>query len=356
MTEKYNVKSLDDGYGDIKYDSKGNPDFIPSFVTSFKPKPIDAFQGAGNNLKYIASEIDGFKYTVGDYAMKLDPNIKWTGGEKKHSDARFPIMLKTTLGLMTSGSNEVIDTLMMNLPIKYDTPERREALTRIAQGTHKVAISTDGINFTKKIIVVENVEVKKQPFGSACDLILDANGEIINKEVAKGFNVIIDIGARTLNILTLDALEEQPALTIQTNDGMFSAYTQIGDYLETELGVLIPDGKLPLVVRDKEIKGRDITPLINQVYENHANTILNVIDKLLINSYAFVHNVVFTGGGAEVLLPYLNVEMGNIQTYYLNRFSTVRGLRKYGIRQAKKNIKRTNISVKLGNAEYHYKG
>lgn len=353
----YNVKAADDGYGDVKFDSNGIPALIPSFVTSFKEKPQDEFTNQSKELKYIAAEVEGRRYVVGDYAMKLDPNIRWIGGENKHSDYRFPILFKTTLGLMTTGPHEVIDMLMMNLPIKYDTPERRKLLEDIAKDTHEVSISHDGHNFVRKVITVENVVIKKQPFGSLCDVILDGNGEIVDKKLAKGFNVIVDIGARTLNILTVDCLEEQPELTAQTSDGMFSAYMQIGSFLESELGVMIPDGKLPVIINAKEIKGRDIQPLINQIYMQHANNILTILDRYLINAYGFVTSIIFTGGGTEVLRPYLEQAASNrANTMYLGRFNTVRGLRKYGLRQAKKLIKRPTggIVAKVGSYESRY--
>ena len=353
MNETFNVGALDDGYGDVKYDSKGTPALIPSFVTSFKDKPKDDFS-SNSSLNYLASEIEGKRYVVGDYAMKLDPNIRWVGGENKHADNRFPILLKSTLGLMSYGSHEVIDTLMMNLPIKYDTPERRTALTQLAEGTHEVGISTDGKHFIKKVITVESVDIKKQPFGSICDVILDPAGEITDKEIAKGFNVIVDVGARTLNILTVDALEEQAELSTQSNDGMFTAYGQVGSYLERELGVIIPDGKLPQIIRAGELKNRDISPLIEMAYENQANNILTILDKVLINSWAFVTSVIFTGGGADkqLLQPYFKKAMEHrVNTIFLDRYSNVRGLRKYGIRQAKRNSKRSGIKVHVGNYE-----
>jgi plasmid segregation protein ParM len=356
MDKNYNVKALDDGYGDVKFDSSGIPSLIPSFVTSFKEKPSDEFSNQNKELKYVAAEIDNQKYVIGDYATKLDPNIKWIGGENKHTDYRFPILFKTTLGLMTSGPHEVIDMLMMNLPIRYDTPDRRKLLEDIAQGTHEVSISYDGRNFIRKAITVENVLIKKQPFGSLCDIILDGNGDIVDKQLAKGFNVIVDIGARTLNILTVDALEEQPELTVQTSDGMFVPYTNIGQYLESELGALIPDGKLPSIIGAKEVKGRDIQPLINQAYMQHASNILTILDKVLINSYGFVTSILFTGGGAEVLKPYLEqAARKDVDTRFLGRYATVRGLRKYGMRQAKKTIKRpSGIVARVGSYESRY--
>lgn len=347
MKENYVVQALDDGYGDFKFDSLGKPELIPAFVSSFKKRGDDDFStGKAKDLKYVAAEVNGMKYVVGDYAMKLDPNIKWTGGENKHADNKFPILLKTTLGMMCPGNKSTVDLLMMNLPIKYDTEDRRRALTSMVKGTHEIAISTDGVNFSKKIITVEEVMIKKQPFGSLCDIMLNSVGEIEDYNVAKDFNVIVDIGARTLNILTISALDPVPELTTQTSDGMYTSYMQVGAYLEEQFGGIIPDGKLPLIVKEKSLRGLDLTPLIDRVYENHAHTILNTLDKLFINSWNFVSNVIFTGGGAEVLKPYFHNKLPGINTVYLDRYSNVRGLRKYGLRMAKK--KQPNIAATIG--------
>ncbi|QDP42959.1 partition protein [Bacillus phage vB_BmeM-Goe8] len=337
--DNVNVKALDDGYGDTKYDKNGTPEHIPSFVTSFKPKPKDDFS-SDSKLKYIAVEIDNERYVVGDYAMKLDPDIRWNAADHKHSTANFDILLKTSLGLMSSGHGEVIDLLMMNLPLKFDVPDRRFDLMRAAAGPHEVGISFDGVNFVKKNINVENVDIKKQGFGSLCDIMLDDVGEIADKDLARGFNVIVDIGSRTLNILTVDALEEQGALSTQDNQGMFKSYLQIGRFLEDELGTTIPDGKLPAIIRAREIRGRDISQVIDRAYEIHANNIVSTLNTVLLDSWAFVNNVIFTGGGAEVLTPHLAGKIDRANVLTLGRYSNVRGLRKYGLRSARKNIKR----------------
>jgi plasmid segregation protein ParM len=354
-SKEANVMALDDGYGDVKFDSRGLPVLIPSFLTSFKEKPKDDFSSS-SKLQYLASEVDGKRYVVGDYAMKLDPNIRWIGGENKHADSRFPALLKTTLGLMCTGKHESIDLLMMNLPIRYDTVERRLQLENLANGTHQVSLSRDGVNFAPKVITVKNTLIKKQPFGSLCDAILDGNGSIVNRELAAGYNVIVDIGARTLNILTVDALEEQPELSIQTNDGMFTAYSQVGAYLESELNAIIPDGKLPQIIQARTIKGRDISPLIDTAYENQANVILSVLDRVLVNSWAQVTSVIFTGGGSDkqLLGQYLAKGVRNrANTLFMDRYANVRGLRKYGIYNAKSLIRKpSGISVKVGGHEY----
>ncbi|AIW03578.1 partition protein [Bacillus phage Moonbeam] len=327
--------ALDDGYGDTKFDSKGEPEHIPSFVTSFRPKPKEDF-GKDNKLKYVAIEIEGQRYVVGDYATKLDPDIRWNAADHKHNTDNFDVLLKTSLGLMCSGNKEVINMLMMNLPLNFDTPERRFDLIQRVVRTHDFRISTDGVHFFDKVVNIENLDIKKQPFGSLCDIILDHNGDMIDMEVAKGFNVLVDIGSRTLNILTVDALEEQESLSLQDNQGMFKSYIQIGRFLEQEFKATIPNGKLPSIIKNREIRGRDISPIVDRVFRDHADSIISTLHTILLDSWAFVDNIVFTGGGAEVLQPYLRDALDKVNVKFLGRYSNVSGLRKYGVRKSKK--------------------
>lgn len=329
------VKGYDDGYGDSKYSSNGVTEHIPSFVTSFKPKPKEDF-GKDNKLKYIAVEVDEERYVVGDYAVKLDPSIRWNAADHKHSTNNSNILLKTVLGLMCTGNQEVVNLLMMNLPLKFDTPERRFDLIQQVVGTHEVKLSTDGTHFFEKVINVEDVNIKKQPFGSLCDIILDDAGDITDMTMAKGFNVLVDIGSRTLNILTVDALEEQEELSLQNNLGMFKSYLQIGRTLEEKLGSAIPSGKLPSIIHSGSIKGMDISPILDRTYRAHADDIISTLHTLLLDSWSFVSAIVFTGGGSTLLRPYLEGQIKGVNTRFLDRYANVNGLRKYGIRQSKK--------------------
>ncbi|AOZ62120.1 hypothetical protein QCM8_202 [Bacillus phage QCM8] len=89
------VASLDDGFGDLKFDSTGTPLLIPSFVIPFKQKPQDEFSN-GSKLEYLAVDINGQKWVVGNYAIKMGTNVDWIGGENKHLDKRFSILFKNS--------------------------------------------------------------------------------------------------------------------------------------------------------------------------------------------------------------------------------------------------------------------
>lgn len=335
------VWALDDGYGDNKGytgNSLRSPLLLPSFCTNWRPVQQSELNESTIDLEsHIGCEVDGRKYLVGKGALEQDTRLSWMGGENKHQDKNFPILLKACLGLMAEDQNGIIvDPLMMGLPVKAEENEdRHELLRKLVEGEHNVRITlADGTTFEKNIFI-NNVIAKKQPFGTFCDIILDKHGEIIRKDIAKGFNVIVDIGSRTLNIYTLDALDPVYDLCDTTNDGIYTAYDQVGNFIKERLGVSVPQGKLPDIIRRKEIRGIDLSLAIQKSYEILANNITNIIKTKFIDSWAFVSRLIFTGGGATLLKPYLSQSFGK-EVHFMDRFSNVKGLFKYGIRTVKK--------------------
>lgn len=329
----FKVWSIDDGYADTKYATENIVTLTPSFCTNWRPLQNNEFDKQSDSKNYLSVEFQGNKYLVGQSAVDYDSNISWVGGENKHKDKLFPILFNTCLGLMSEEEFTTVDTLVMGLPVNCDTKERREFLQYLVKGDHEIKLSFNDEKYQHRQITIRNLIIRKQPFGSLCDVILNDEGGLVEKEVARQFNVVADIGARTFNIYTSDALETVPDLTTHTNNGMYTAYQLVGQFIEQKLNILIPDGKLPTIVRNQKIKNIDLSPVINRSYEYLANEIKRVLDKLLINSWAFVDRIIFTGGGAEVLKPYLSQMFLDKNILFLDRYSTVRGLRKYGLRK-----------------------
>jgi plasmid segregation protein ParM len=286
--------------------------------------------------KYISYKGAEGEYIVGESALKQSMDINWYGGDDKHSDISFPIMLRTFLGLMAEQDSSVLDLLVMGLPCDKDTEARQNLLQRLVVNHHKVELGlANGVKLNRDIHV-KNLIVKKQPFGSFCDILLDDNGDVVDKELANGFVVVVDIGSRTLNIYTINKMEEVDELTDTTNNGMYTSYMRVGKYIKKNAGFNVPTGKLPLVVRDGEFEKYDLTPIIEKSHERLAYEIKTVLDTMFVNAYGYVSHIVFTGGGSEVLKQYLKALFHKHTTIFLDRYATARGLRKYGLFKAKK--------------------
>lgn len=335
---KQTIFAYDDGYGENKLCNGTDTFIIPTQYTSYKPRPKNDFsENEVHPHDFISIEIDGEKYVVGKGAEEIDSSLKLVSGNNKHIDIGFPIILKACLSLMAQETNTKIDKLVMGLPVRaYKEQMRHNSLKNIVQQTHNVKVQLgNGQTFTRNI-TVKDLMIKMQPFGSLCDQILDKNGNITNKQLANEYNVIVDIGARTLNILTVDSLQEIPDLSDNTNDGMFSAYEKVGKYIENKFKHPIPTGKLPSVIKKGKINNVDLSPVIKKSYEILASQIFTVLDRMFVDHWAFVNNVIFTGGGAILLKKELTKLFADKRTIFLGQTNNVEGLRKYGVRMAQK--------------------
>jgi plasmid segregation protein ParM len=336
---KPTVFAFDDGYGENKITNGEQSYIIPNLQTKFRPRPTNDFESIQSQPNdFIVAEINGEKFVIGKGAEEIDSNIEWVGGSNKHVDLGFPIILKTCLGMLAKEETTVVDRLVMGLPVKeYRKEERINQLRNIIlEKEHFVKLQfADGTKKTRKI-VIKDLDIKMQPFGSMCDIILDKNGEIIDHKTALDYNVVVDIGARTLNILTMREMKEVPDLSTNTNHGMFFAYDMINEYLQHNQKPTIPTGQLPTVVKKGRVGNDDITQQVAMSYDILANQIHSIIETMLVNHWSLVNKVIFTGGGATVLKKQLTKLFADKQTVFLSQDANARGLHKHGIRMAKK--------------------
>ena len=343
-----NVFAFDDGYGDNKLYSGKEPLLISSHVTRYKKKMKNESEESSKETKqqkllnHLGVEIDdipGEQFLVGEGALREDPSIRWSGGADKHQDGNFPILAKTCLAVMAGQQNNVeVNPLVMGLPVLDDEdPNRHENLERMLKGMHEVTlIEPDGTRVVKTIHV-QSVVTKKQPFGTFADLLLGKNGEIRDKELANQFNVIVDIGTRTLNVLTLDSLEPVNGLSDTIYEGVSKAYDEVNGVIKEKFNAGVTSGKISQVCKDKEIKGYDLTEVVQHAYKRQAQVIANEINTMFIDSWAYVDNLIITGGGAEedVMRPYLEGKFP-VEPKFKGRFTTVQGFWKTGVRHAVK--------------------
>jgi plasmid segregation protein ParM len=339
---KLNVFAFDDGYGENKITNGEQSFIIPNLQTHYRPRPTNDFESIQPQPNdFIVAEINGEKYVVGKGAEEIDSNIEWIGGANKHVDLGFPIILKTCLGMLAKEENVIVDRLVMGLPVKeYRKQERINQLQNlILNKEHFVKLEyANGVKATRKVII-KDLDVKMQPFGSICDLILDKNGEIIDHQTALDYNVVVDIGARTLNILTMREMKEVPDLSTHSNHGMFFAYDMINEYLQHNGKPTIPTGQLPTVVRNGRVGNEDITKQVSMSYGLLANQIHSIIETMLVNHWSLINKIIFTGGGAVVLKKHLTRLFADKQSIFLSQENNARGLHKHGVRMAKKQAK-----------------
>ncbi|MCY6960207.1 ParM/StbA family protein [Clostridium brassicae] len=340
IVDSFNVQVIDDGYADTKSRSEDTGMFItPSYVTGWRPiydNESDLNESKKSGLSRIEVEVNGSKYLVGECAIRQDRNMQWNGAADKHNDTSFDILLKTHLSLMSKKPMSRVK-LVMGLPVKATLDkERIEKMRAKVIRQHSISMKLYGQkDFENKIIKVEDLLIKAQPHGTLCELILDSKGNIINKDMARKVNAISDIGGKTHNLYLVDALEPLSDFCETKNSGMYTAYMWVQDYIEQELHLYVGDGQIPYIVAAGHIKGYDLTPVIEKAYKSLARKIILEIQTVWENAFPFIENIIFTGGGASILKPYLEDEFKNAM--YLSRTQNPSGLFKQGVRKWKRN-------------------
>ncbi|MGG1263820.1 hypothetical protein [Brevibacillus laterosporus] len=338
------IWSYDDGYGDNKLTDGVTELLIPSYISTFRARmkqEIDPKNPPHPHDYIVIENEDGKKYLVGRGAVNQDSKASAILGDNKHMDKRFPCMLKACLGLLATTEDTFVDVLVMGLPVNAEEdPERHELLQNMVVGTHSFKLTLADGTELKRNIQIKELLIKKQPFGSQCDIMLDNEGELSNEDIAGGFNVIADIGAGTFNVYTLNALEPVRDLSFNTNDGMFTAYDEVNETILELTGSKVPDAKLPSICNPQDSDGKRLTPKIQGVsiedaveeaYDNLANTCVGIIEKSCKNSWSLIKRIIWTGGGSQLLEEYIENYMPKRNKIFLDRFSTARGLRKVGV-------------------------
>lgn len=347
------VWANDDGYGDNKLTDGETDLLIPSYVTTYRPRmrqEIDSLTPPNPDDYIVIEYDDGKRYLVGQGAVQQDSRGSAILGDNKHLDKRFIHMWRACMGRLAKKEDTFVDVLVMGLPVDAEEdPERHELLQNLIVGqTHSFTLHLgDGTSHRRNIQIKELV-IKKQPFGSQCDIMLDDEGEVSDPEIASGYNVIADIGAGTFNVYALNKLEPVKDLSFHTNDGMFTAYDEVNETAILPItGTKLPDAKLPHVINvDKAIQGESLVDATAEAYDNLANTVVGIIEKSCKNSWSLIKRVIWTGGGSVLLRESIEHYMPKRNKVFLTRFSTARGLRKYGVRHYKKTRTKPNPKQK----------
>lgn len=356
------IRALDDGYGDGKgyngrcvgevqqgenlnsweYFKRTGCLLMPSHVIlDIGTRGSSGFDlGELDPLSYVKVEYEGRKYIVGLGAVNEDRNAKWEGTENKHKNMLFPVLLATWLGLLAETDKEMVDILVMGLPVNAERdPARHELLRKLVLNkTHKTKIELADGTILNRSVVVNDLIIHRQPFGSLNYLMLNDSGEFRNKQIAQEYNTIADIGTKTFNIYTLDKLQNVESMSDNTNDGMMEAYKRINADIERETGGdSIPEGKLSEIVKRGSINSFDFTEFRRFHFEYQAQIVCGVLEDTLASNASQVDNIIWTGGGSEdevlgsFLLDKMNPHLAKKKIYFLGRFSTVIGLYRFAL-------------------------
>lgn len=269
------------------------------------------------------------------------------GAFKARREDRDWIVSQPYLVLYLAALSEVTDdksaefAITSGLPVAYY--KYYKTLAEVLAG--EFTIKRSGRDTQKFAVPEKSINIIPQPFGTLFDIALTDEGDIskAGSEIMKKTAGIIDIGGKTVNLLSVSKIEEVSDETASVDDiGGWTAVKAMRGYLSS----ICPDAKY----EDHEIaqaiiagsinyydKIVDITEGINTFLSPMANAVVAQATSLW-DKGAQLSRIIITGGGANLIGP-LVMKMyphPSIQIAEEPTFANARGYWKYATRQSKK--------------------
>ncbi|UCD33952.1 MAG: ParM/StbA family protein [Desulfobacterales bacterium] len=284
---------------------------------------------------------DNLHVTIGDQSFFIGDFAEQQSSVRQFTlyQERLLTEFAKILALTAAGSiNEkyVPINVVSGLPIGY-LKQYHQQFSKILIGHHEVIYhQADGSKVTRKINI-NNVRMMPQPLGSIFNLLMDDEGKIVNKELAKQKVGVVDIGFRTTDFSIFDRLRYIERGSTTTDTGIAKSFGVISKKLREESGVSIEVFRLYKAVGAGVIKirGKDynFAKLRDQVFSNAAGIISNDIERLWADDWD-IDTIVLTGGGSMELARYLKpLITGNViplDNKIDARLNNVQGYFKYG--------------------------
>ena len=287
---------------------------------------------------HIHVSIEGKSYFVGDLAEQQSSVLNFTLDQERLITDYVRILALTIAGLFFNNNTpiNVPINVVSGLPIGY-FKQNHERFNEILTGHHSVTYHTQNGEKTTREIYINKVRMLPQPLGSILNHLMDANGKIINDELAAQKVGVVDIGFRTTDFTILDHLRyiDRGSRTVDT--GISKGFGVISNKLREKCGVSVELYRLYKAAEEGTIKmrghGFSFEKIRDQVYSQLAATIANDLDRLWADDWD-IDAIILTGGGCRELAKYLQpLITGNvipIDTSSDPRLNNVQGYAKYG--------------------------
>jgi plasmid segregation protein ParM len=323
---------LDLGNGDIKVASSvvQNPMVFPSVIGRLSDY-AQLELGSNDRLGNLSIMTDGEEYAVGNMALKNSSIRNHDVTDDKYLSESTKLLAHTAISL-TSESAFSVGGIVIGLPI-----HKMHISQKVSQEYkgHKLGVKLGYFgkyDIKTKLVAVEQVAVVAQPHGTLFNLILDDAGKMENKHLAQSGIAIFDIGYKTNDGIVFKSLDPIGRLTIHSKNGMHVAYEEIRTKIGRRFnGLEIQTYEVPDIIRTGGIKGKNVADIVNEAFYSLAFNIVNEIKTKWEDAWEVEH-IIFTGGGSELLKPYLTQAFSDATFPENCQTSNVEGFLKYAKR------------------------
>ncbi|PYY28163.1 ParM/StbA family protein [Paenibacillus illinoisensis] len=303
--------------------TKGKKNKINFLQPSVAGEPQDMYE---QNVKpnYFSYNEELF---IGDLAQKYSDIKYFTLKDNKSEAMTSDVLLKTALGYLNRSKPF---NLVTGLPVLFYFNQLDDMENLLGSLSDQ---STYNIKKGNRIISDININIDKfkiypQGYGIAMSHLLDKNGDLINKHIAKKKILVIDLGFYTLNLLGMDKLDIMKEST-SVLLGVEKAYKLLRKYLIENVGKAPSIYEMDQYVKSGIYEGLNIKPLIHRAFRALASQIQNEIESLNIK-----FDYYFVGGGAAHRV-YEMLDLSNKLLF--DQLAQIEGYENAGVRKWRKN-------------------
>lgn len=300
------ILAIDAGFGFTKA-TNGNRSII--FKSILGEATDIQFKGGilaeGSPDENIQIEIEGQSYFIGEMAERQSNVRSFTLDPAQFFESHLKPLTLAAVARLVSSSAPI--RLVTGLPIGY-LRDYSDRVTKALQGEHTVVLTSLAGKREEKTIVINEVKVIPEPFGSLFNLIMNDLGEQGDKRYANEKIGIIDIGFKTADFTITDRMRYSERGSRTTDSGIAKAFSLIADKLREKSNVNIELYRLYDAVEKGSIriKGKeyDLRAQTEMFYNQLAASIADEVDRLWSDEWD-IDTIVLTGGGGAALAKYL---------------------------------------------------
>ncbi|MGM1044716.1 MAG: hypothetical protein ACQEXX_01080 [Bacillota bacterium] len=259
---------------------------------------------------------------IGNLALRHSEIKYFTLKDNKSEAMTSEVLLKTGLGYLNKSDPF---NLVTGLPISFYFKQLSdmEGILNSIGSSDKFSIKKGRGKYSDIKLNINKYKILPQGYGIAMDYLLNPEGKIHRKDIARKRILVVDLGFYTLNLLGLDKMEIMKEST-SVFLGVEKAYKLLRKYLLDTVGKAPAIYELDPFVISGKYEGVDIRPLVKKAFRALAMQIQNEIDGL---NLSFDYYLI--GGGAafqvfdDIRLP---------SKILFDQLAQVRGNEKVGVR------------------------
>lgn len=309
--------------------------YIPSAVGTAKYDRsrfgVEGREGKGE----IAIEYEGDAFLVGEAAIRQS---RITTRREDREWIQSEEFLRLFLASLTEATDATFAefVIVTGLPLNF-LGDKEEVIDRLV-GEYKVA----RLGRKSQTFRVKAVEVTPQGFGAVLSQVINWKGRVVRSEIVNAKKIgLIDSGAKTVNLVSLDGLREATRETTSINAGGWDVARSVKRYLNQHAPNLdsLRDHEIMQLVRDRRVfydgEYIDLSAEIDDARQVVAEKIIAEVATQW-NHGSQMEYLFLSGGGAILFGDLLKQAFPRLEVIDDPVFANANGFYKSSLRLAQK--------------------